>query len=333
MTRRLALALIPCILSSTRISAQTQYYELDALRPVRVEDSGGAERFALEAQFAPLRFERLAGGVFRWRTEPRLAYGVLPATEISVRLPIVLIQPRVAGAANTLGIAGVGIEVGHAFRPETARAPGAALAGEVLLPAGKLAAPQPTYSIKGLLSRSTPWGRMHLNVSIGSYSTPARLPGDQEGCRLHLRYRLPGSCHEGTGIPVIIDISCRLAPADPHLASSAARCAPPGIPPVVLADSVQPAPLRGTRWMAGLAFDHAFPAHSTAVIADLYAEHFIGLYPGIDWTVEAGLRHQLGPHFVIDFGVSAHFAGVVRSNAAALGATYYLRRGRRAGLP
>jgi hypothetical protein len=71
------------------LAAQTDYYNTDARRPVRIEDAYPVERYAFEAQVAPLRLERLSGGVYHWEIEPELAYGILPRTHLEVGLPLI----------------------------------------------------------------------------------------------------------------------------------------------------------------------------------------------------------------------------------------------------
>jgi hypothetical protein len=71
-------------------AAQTDYYNTDARRPVRVEDAYPVERYAWEAQVAPLRLERLDGGAYQWEVEPELAYGLLPRTHLEVGVPLII---------------------------------------------------------------------------------------------------------------------------------------------------------------------------------------------------------------------------------------------------
>ena len=78
----------------------------------------------------------------------------------------------------------------------------------------------------------------------------------------------------------------------------------------------------GSRWLAGLGVDHTFALRSTLVTADVFAERFVGLYPKIDWTAEAGIRHQFNPVIVLDAGIGWRFAGTVRSTSVTVGATY-----------
>jgi hypothetical protein len=48
------------------LAAQTDYYNTDAGRPVLIEDAYPTERYAFELQLAPLRLERVSGGVYNW---------------------------------------------------------------------------------------------------------------------------------------------------------------------------------------------------------------------------------------------------------------------------
>src|SRR5947207_4311315 len=89
--RRAASSLLAMVLWAAAPStarSQTEYYDLDAGRPVRVEDAVAIARNALQLSFPNLRIERYAGGSERLRLEPKLAFGVLPFTEIEVRVPI-----------------------------------------------------------------------------------------------------------------------------------------------------------------------------------------------------------------------------------------------------
>jgi hypothetical protein len=58
------------------------------------------------------------------------------------------------------------------------------------------------------------------------------------------------------------------------------------------------------------------------IAADVFTEHFDGLYPTPDWNAELGLRRQITPTVLIDGGVARKFAGTVHSTSLILGATY-----------
>ncbi|HEX8431422.1 MAG TPA: hypothetical protein VF625_09050, partial [Longimicrobium sp.] len=58
-------------------TAQTDYYNTDEGRPVRIEDAASVERYAFELQLAPFRVARERGGIYHWEIAPELAYGIL----------------------------------------------------------------------------------------------------------------------------------------------------------------------------------------------------------------------------------------------------------------
>src|SRR4051812_47182244 len=70
-------------------NAQAHYYNLDGGRPGRVEDAEPTALYSLDLDLAPLAVERLYGGTTRYRIEPKASYGVLPFTEVELRLPYV----------------------------------------------------------------------------------------------------------------------------------------------------------------------------------------------------------------------------------------------------
>jgi hypothetical protein len=87
--------------------SQTEYYNLDSNRPLRVEDALPTARRSLDIQLAPLRLDELTGGSRRWRADPKLSYGILPLTELEVRVPVLAVQPGPAGAPAALGLTSV----------------------------------------------------------------------------------------------------------------------------------------------------------------------------------------------------------------------------------
>ena len=145
--------------------AQTDYYNTDARRPVRVEDAYPVERYAFEAQVAPLRLERLSGGVYHWEIEPELAYGILPRTHLEVGLPLVWADP--AGGGERFGVGGIDISMLHNLNVETRTLPALAIAAEALLPLG-IHAPDRVYpTVKGIATRTFGFARFHVN---GAYT-------------------------------------------------------------------------------------------------------------------------------------------------------------------
>lgn len=311
------------------LAAQTEYYNLDANRPLRVEDAVPTEQRALDIQFAPLRLETYSAGARRWRIDPKLSYGIAPLTEVELRLAAVLIDPGRVAAPSSAGITSIGVGVMHALTTETTPVPGISLAGEVLIPAGSLAPPNASYAVKALVTKTMGSFRVSANGSYGTYSVvPAQpLPAT---CRL----QPPGSpgC---SGQPTVPDVPCTRIGAGAELDRSPVETdLTPGVPPLFCAavpTPSTPAAARawGPRWFAGAAIDHAFPLSSTLVGADVFAEHLVGLYPLIDWTVEIGLRHQESPQLVLDAGIARRFTGSLPYTALTAGATYVLAMGRR----
>src|SRR5436305_12618842 len=98
--RRSVIIGVACLGPSARLAAQTEYYNLDAGRPTRVEDAIATERYALELVLGGLRVDWLAQGAQRWRTEPKIVYGALPFTELEVRVPVIRALSRNASAPS-----------------------------------------------------------------------------------------------------------------------------------------------------------------------------------------------------------------------------------------
>ena len=159
-----ALTLLPAA-----ASAQTDYYNTDAGRPVTVEDASAIERRAFEIQAAPLRLERARPGVYSWALEPELAYGILPRTQIELGLPLALIDAGIAGRRS--GIAGVEVSALHNLNLETS-IPALAIAGDVLLPAGELGPDRAYVSVRGIATRTLSWARFHANVGYTFGESP-----------------------------------------------------------------------------------------------------------------------------------------------------------------
>jgi hypothetical protein len=304
-------------------AAQTQYYNLDAARPGRIEDAEPTARYSLDIDPSSFQYERITGGTNRYRAEPRLAYGVLPFTELELRLPVVRVDPpHVSGARASTGVGGVGIGGMRSFNVETASLPALAVSGEWLAPAGSLAGPRGSYSLKALLTKTTVLGRWHLNAGGGTYSirlTP-RSTTDTSCSSLVTVHFAGDPC--AVSPPIVIDAPCSVAPKQPAMLAPSRFCMPPAGRP----DSTPTSPtsLAGRHWFGGVGYDRAFALRSTVVTADLFAERFVGLYNRPDLTAEAGLRHQVTPVVAVDAGAAWHFAGVLHSFGVTLGASYEL---------
>lgn len=153
------------------LAAQTDYYNTDASRPVRVEDAYPIERHSFELQLAPLRLEREQGGVYNWEVAPELAWGVLPRTQIDVAFPLRYVDAGSGG--KTTALAGIHLSALHNLNMETSSLPALAVAADVTLPAGGLGPDRAYASVKGIATRTLPWARFHLNGQYTFGADPA----------------------------------------------------------------------------------------------------------------------------------------------------------------
>jgi hypothetical protein len=297
--------------------AQTDYANLDAGRPLRVEDAAVAALWSLDVQVTNLRVERFGSGVTRVRTDPKLAMGIAPFTELELRVPMLYVIPREGSGARTAGVAGMALGALHAFGVETPGRPALAVGAETLLPAGSLAAPHATYTLDGVVTKTLSFARVHVNAGIGSYSVRANAADTT--CVRH-RFAVPGT-DPGCGAPVIPDVPCDASPArvTADVPGIRGACAPPV---AQMAAAASPPAMSGTHWSGAVGLDHAFALGSVLAAADIVAERFIGLYVPTDWTAEVGLRRQWSPTLVLDAGLARHFAGVLQSTALIVGGSY-----------
>ena len=193
---RWALVGAACFLSlfggaPTAALAQTDYYNTDRNRPIRIEDAYPTERYSFDAHLAPVRLERAVGGVYTWGLEPEVAYGVLPRTQLEIGAPVAVID---LGDSHQAGLAGIDVSALYNFNAETSSLPAFGVRGSILAPVGSLA-PEHTYSsISGLATRTYRWARFHLNgeytwgkepvadepVTAGAAATPALGTGASE---------------------------------------------------------------------------------------------------------------------------------------------------------
>jgi hypothetical protein len=268
-----------------------------------------------------MRLERADGGGYRWRGEPKVAFGLVPNTEVELRAPALRLE-RPEEGGHVTSLAGLGLGVMHALSAETPRVPALALAAEVMLPVGGFRAPDPLLSAKLMATRSTRFGRVHLNAAVGGYSVvgPPRCP----------RLLPPGDTCDDNPRPNVPDVPCdrepgaraprNALPDGPPLAETACGAQSTTTAPTA---SVQLAPrvAKGARWTAALGLDHAWGVRSLLVGADVVAERFVGLSP-VEWTAEAGVRRQLGPRTVFDAGGGRRMTGAAPGAFATAGVTF-----------
>jgi hypothetical protein len=173
LSRSVCLVVAGVVALVSTASAQTDYYNTDAGRPLTVEDAYPVERRGVELQLAPLRVERARGGVYTWAIEPEVAIGLLPRTQMEIGFPLAYVDAGIAGRSS--GLAGIELSMLHNLNVETS-IPALAIVGDVLLPAGGLGPDQAFASVKGIVTKTFGWARIHANASYTFGGAPE--PGD-----------------------------------------------------------------------------------------------------------------------------------------------------------
>lgn len=320
--RIVSAALLLTSVFAARAGAQAHYYNLDGGRPTRVEDAVPTERGGVDLHLAALRLERLDDATYRWRSEPKVSFGMLPMTSFELRAPITHLVRSGARGRGTTALAGIGVGAQRGLNVERARLPALALSGEALVPVGGFSSGRTSYAVQMLATKTTPIVRTHLNASLGTYGVraPRQIAATGPVCPPGFVPVPGGGCEEYVVPP---DVPCAAVPVDPSggngaLLNASSRCGPARV-----SQQIAQRPY-GLRWAAGLGVDRTFPLHSMLVAADVVAERFLGLYPNVDWTAELGVRRQWSPQVVLDVGVARRFAGSNRSSSVTLGLTYAL---------
>lgn len=291
-----------------RLAAQTEYYNTDGGRPLRVEDATPTSRYAFDLHFPTARVERFASGVSRLRVEPALAYGILPRTALEIRAAFVY---REAAASPRAGMSGFGIGVTHALNTETSWIPAVALGGEIFEPTGSAKTGGPAYSLRTHITRTWALGRLHANATYGNYNVNVPQQSDTL-CGPGSVIGPGGRCF--ASVPPIPDGPCAVSPVREWFVATA-RCSGAerigsGSQAEIAASTTK---LRGAHWVVGLGADHAVPLASVLFMADVFGERYDGLFDQWDWTAELGARHQLTQFFTVDAAVGRRFAGVTRA--------------------
>jgi hypothetical protein len=291
-------ALLALVALSAPAAAQTGYYHLDASRPIRVEDASVVERYTLEIEAPSIRAERTTDGVYRYRTEPHVSYGILPRTQVEIGAPM---EYRDTPVDRQGGIVGISLAGMHNFNNESRLVPALALWAGIRLPVGSLAPSGARVGVKGIATRSLSYGRVHVNAE---YSTSWKTSTCTATSGVTCAPQPPPDQFQDTG-------NCfKISPA------SFSCAAPSDVGEITTSQSAAAAtptvPVRG-RWAGGIAVDHAFALHSFLIAAGAFVEHDARAGALTEWTAEAGVRWQLGPRTVFDGGVGRHFTGADRS--------------------
>ena len=294
--------------AATKVEGQSSYRNLDGGRPVRVEDAVVTERYALDVDLFNIRYDELSDLRSRLLWEPEVSYGILPRTEMWLRLPVFY---RERTSVPRGGLAGLGFGAMYQLNLESQLLPTAALATEFFKPAGANASPM-SYSLRALLTRSFSPGRLHVNASSATYAvTPTAS--------------LVITCPPGLGTP---GTNCGGPPLPPldgpcSLASGYTvrfQCSPGAAEPSATQAAAAETKTH-SHWLLGIAYDKTIPLSSSLIVGDFFAEKFEGIGRKTDMTAEIGLRHQMRPQMIFSGAVGRHFRGGGFSTFITLGLT------------
>lgn len=279
-------------------SAQSDYRNLEAGRPLRVTDATPTERYSLDLDLTTFRLERLSLGRYRLQYEPRIAYGILPRAEVSFRMPSFYRERSISPRG---GVAGLGIGGEYQLLMERQAIPAVAVSAEAFIPAGPNAL-RTSYSAKGIVTRSFAPGRVHLNASYGTFAVRKAVSG-------------------GILAPPVIDGPCDFMVPETGLSIKALCMAPNYSQQAAAAAADDPTIVTKGRWLAGAGIDKSFPLSSFLIAADVVVEKYEGIGRAAEWTAEGGVRKQFTQFVVLDLAAGRRFTGISQAWFATAGST------------
>lgn len=163
--------------AAARVGAQSPYANISESRPLGSEDALSIDRYALEAYLSPVSLER-SNGVSGWSVNPGVAYGLVPRTQIEVAMPF---GKRDVSGANSSGLLGIDLSALYAFNRESGSLPALAVRAGVLIPVGGIGPRNGHQSLKGIVTRTFGWGRLHFNHEYTFGAEPDDRSADSGG--------------------------------------------------------------------------------------------------------------------------------------------------------
>lgn len=152
--------------------AQADYRNLDAGRPIAVEDAQPVEFRALEFQFTVPRFARARSGHWHYGFETEFKWGAFKDTQVGVTSETVVARE----AGDTVFTSReVQIHALYNFNQETRRMPAVAIRPELIIGTGGLGSQHEHGALKVIVSKTIRQNRLHFN---GSYTAG---PTEQTG--------------------------------------------------------------------------------------------------------------------------------------------------------
>ncbi len=83
------------------LRAQTDFYNLDKGRPLRVEDAYGTKRYAFELKVSPLTLSQGPDRIVRYQPNVEIKHGILPGLDVSAGLGLGVERPGEDGTRRT----------------------------------------------------------------------------------------------------------------------------------------------------------------------------------------------------------------------------------------
>ncbi len=321
-------AFIAIVAAPDAAHAQTDYFNTDGGRPLRVQDALSVEWRAIELQFAPLRFERHRNNRWRVEVEPELAFGILPRTHLSIGFPLASADrpaipiPVIDGlSANSRSaqpsIGGSGIAMTGLGATSRAAALATPPTRDVVGGTGALPGNGQVNGLAGL----------HLSL-FHQLNVETRIPA----LAVRGEVLLPvGPLAPDRAYPSLTAIATRTLPALGPVRLHGNATVTFGAAPNVgaSAPTSELAVAEVPRWMAGVSMDRAFPLHSTLIAAEVVARR--SMLEGDDMVLSAGagVRHQFSPRLVLDVGVGRELSGPDAHWSFTVGSAIALGLGRR----
>jgi hypothetical protein len=168
----MASLLLAGILAPAALWAQSDYRNLDAGRPIAVEDAQPIEYRALESQWGLPHFVRQRSGSWLVAAEPELKLGLLKNLQAGFSSEYVAARD---GGNTIVAARDRQFHVLYNFNQETRRLPAIAVRPELAVQSGGLGSGNLHGSLKWLVSKTVGFNRVHVN---GSYTIgPTALPG------------------------------------------------------------------------------------------------------------------------------------------------------------
>ncbi len=164
--------LLACALAPAALRAQSDYRNLDAGRPIAVEDAQPTEYRAIESQWGLPHFVRNRSGSWLVAAEPETKVGLLRNLQAGFSSEYVVARD----SGNTIVAArDRQFHLLYNFNQETRHLPAIAVRPEFAIQGGGLGSQHLHGSLKWIVSKTFRHNRIHVN---GSYAVgPTALPG------------------------------------------------------------------------------------------------------------------------------------------------------------